>query len=111
MYNIGDIYAYIPYLTFFLEEIDETGYLYERLGECIERFEGNLKWVMCKYMPSRKNYVIAPHAFFEEDSMKKNVLAPIAISKMTQIPNYEEICNCAIKDIPSLVSHVNKSFQ
>lgn len=110
MYITDDMYAYIPHLTFFLEETDEVYNHYKRLGECIEQFEGTLKWMMCRYIPSKRNYVIAPYAFFEEDSMVKNDPIPIAVSKMTKIPNYKEICSCAIKDIPSLVSHINRHF-
>lgn len=111
MYYIDAIYDHIPSLYFFLKEDSTTRETYDKLARCIESFEGNLKWILCKCGPSRKNYTIAPVVTFENIYEDRSTGEVLPTDKMQEIEGYEQICIDAILDIPNLVKKIEQSYR
>jgi len=110
MYYNNAIYDHIPSLYFFLNEDSSTPAIYEKLSNHIENFQGNLKWVLYKCEPSKKNYAIAPIVMFEHINENKTVGRIVPKDKMQDIEGYNRICYEAILDIPNLVKYIKEYY-
>lgn len=82
---------------------------YAKVKECINTFEGNIKWKMYKASElsseARKNYCIEPMRFFEIHKKE-------GFGKLEEIlgTRYIEVCNKAIEDVPLLCNHIEQTF-
>lgn len=111
MYYADAIYDHIPSLYFFLKEDSSTRATYEKLAKCVESFQGNLKWILCKCEPSRRNYAIAPIVTFEHIYENRSIGKILPKDKMQEIKGYEQICIDAIFDIPKLVKKMEQCYR
>ena len=110
MYHHDDIYFRIPRLIFRLKSVDINKY--GEIKDCVETFNGNLKWTLYKSLFSRKNnYIIAPFIVYEieRDHFLKGT--SIEEEEIISTNDYKNICDKAIEDIPNLADHIIKYFK
>ena len=110
MYHEAEKYRNIPMLIFRMQKACPVD-LIERLKECIDNFEGNVKWRMFKHPFSRnENYLITISEL--EDLYRKCYEGQIQYNQNDYfgIENYKKYCEYAIQDIPMLAKHIAENL-
>ena len=83
--------------------------IYKELRECINKYEGSLKWVLYKGSDigghTKTNYTIEPIIFYEIHKTQGFGNLKEALGDQ-----YEETCLTAIEDIPMLCKHIESYF-
>ena len=111
MYLGSDIYYQIPHLIFrFSLNLDER--IYDELRECIESFEGQLRWTEFKGFFSKRvfNHVICPMRYYEKSKYAFENNAPMSDTEYFSEEEYKELCEKGVMDIPLLFEHLKKNF-
>ena len=106
MYAEEDIYNRVPGFHF---RFHNAGDLYNELTDCIDAFQGELQWKLYLGLETRnQNYSLEPLEAYQArltDEYKKNHNLKEILGE-----KYNEICEKAISDIPSLSDHVENWF-
>lgn len=110
MYVAQDIYYEIPRLVFRLKEDDNEKYT--EIKDCIERFNGNLKWTVYRSPYSRKgNHILGPNILFETELQLSQKQIPIKVEDFIPREVAKYTCERAIEDIPRLAEHIHTCFE
>jgi len=111
MYRKDDIYFQMPMLIFrFSTKLDEK--IYDELKECIESFEGHLKWTEFKNFIGRRiwNHFIAPISYYEKSKYAFENDVIMSDREYFSDEEYRKLCEKGIEDIPLLFEHIKKNF-
>ncbi len=108
MYIEADRYRNIPMLVFRVEESCPEDLL-EKLKNCVEAFQGTVKWKLFKDPLSRKgNYLLTVS---ELENMRKKYQENRNLYNEKEylgVEAFKTYCECAIQDIPFLAEYIKK---
>ena len=110
MYHEEDHLYQIPYLLFRLEDGKDEKYI-PVLIEMLGKFKGKRKWVLVEhYRVAFGNYNYLLTISDSVVVLLDNVSKCINVTSKELYPNYEQLCEEAIADIPALYEYLLKEY-